>query len=157
METEIEGGAGTASGQRRREMQAGKELKKLRQQLGLSIREVVRASNGMLDKTTVSRIEHGDRGLSIKAVYCFSNIYGIGMETIAELVLKKKALSPKTAFDASPGERNLLKKFRNLTPGRRRLVAEITDAFALVGDYKNVEEGRKHLLRELKRVREDSD
>ena len=48
-------------------MSVGTELRKLRLQQGRSIREVAKASGDMLDKTTISRIERDERGLSLKA------------------------------------------------------------------------------------------
>jgi len=134
-------------------MPVGRELCKIRKQRGLSIREVVRASDGMLDKTTVSRIEHEERGLSLRAAYCFAKIYGVSMESIAELALKKRVGLDRDAFDASPEERLLVQRYRTLTGRRRRMTLEIIRAFALVGDYRTLAESRDRLVGELKQAR----
>jgi transcriptional regulator with XRE-family HTH domain len=131
-------------------LSAGKELKKLRQQRGLTIRDVVKASGGMLDKTTVSRIERDERGLSLKAAYCFSKIFNISMETLFELLHKKKVPQSAIPFDASPQEREFLTVYRTLSIRHRRMVGEIVKAVAILGDFPSTEDGRMRLLKELK-------
>lgn len=73
----------------------GKYLKDLRLGKGLTIREVVLMTGSEIDMTTVSRIENGDRNISFKAAYFFSQIYGVPMEEIAHKVLGKKATLKK--------------------------------------------------------------
>ncbi|MFA6449892.1 MAG: helix-turn-helix transcriptional regulator [bacterium] len=131
-------------------MSAGKELKKLRQQRGFTIREVVKASGGMLDKTTVSRIERDERGLSLKAAYCFSKIFNISMETLYELLNKKKVPANAIPFDTSPQEREFLAIYRTLNIRHRKMVVEIVKAVAMLGDFPSIENGRMQLLKELK-------
>lgn len=137
-------------------MTIGSTLKKLRKQQGRSIREVVNASDGMLDKTTVSRIERDERGLSLKAAYCFSRVYGIDMEALTEMLIKKKIALSRITFDTSPRERQLLQKHRTLARKYQRIVGEIVSAFALLGDYKSTGECRGQLVKDLKRVRKES-
>jgi len=131
-------------------LSAGKELKKLRQQRGFTIREVVKASGGMLDKTTVSRIERDERGLSLKAAYCFSKIFNISMETLYELLNKKKVPANAIPFDTSPQEREFLAIYRTLNIRHRKMVVEIVKAVAMLGDFPSIENGRMQLLKELK-------
>jgi transcriptional regulator with XRE-family HTH domain len=130
-------------------MSVGKEIKKLRKQRGLTIREVVKSSEGSLDKTTISRIERDERGLSFKAAYCFSKIYGIRMETLYELVNRKKISPASIPFDTSPQERDFLEIFRTLSIRRRRMITDIVKAVALLGDASAAENSRLQLLREL--------
>jgi transcriptional regulator with XRE-family HTH domain len=130
----------------------GKEIKKLRKQRGLTIRDVVVASEGNLDKTTISRIERDDRGVSFKAAYCFSKIFDISMETLYELVNRKKVSPASIPFDTSSQERDFLDVFRTLTPRHSRMIAEITKAVAMLGDMQSAENSRSQLLRELKKV-----
>jgi len=131
-------------------LSVGKEIKKLRKQRGLTIREVVKSSEGNLDKTTISRIERDERGLSFKAAYCFSKIYGINMETLYELVNRKKVSPDAIPFDTSPQERDFLEVYRALTMRHRRIIAEITKAVALLGDLPSAENSRRELIREMK-------
>ena len=131
-------------------MSLGKEIKKLRKQRGLTIREVVKASEGNLDKTTISRIERDERGLSFKAAYCFSKIYDIRMETLYELVNRKKVSPAAIPFDTSPQERDFLEVFRILSVRQRRMIAEIVKAVALLGDIPSAENSRIALIKELR-------
>jgi len=135
-------------------MSAGSELKKLRLQRGLTIREVVKQSNGMLDKTTVSRIERDDRGISFRSAYCFSKIYNIEMSILFELLNGKKVAAAQIPFDTSSQEREMLKLYRTLSRTRRRTIDEIVKAMALLGDFPTVEEGRRQLLKELINTKE---
>lgn len=66
-------------------------LKKLRLEKGLTIREVVLMTDEEIDKTTVSRIERGERKISLKAAYYFSEIYGVSLEDLAKKELGSKA------------------------------------------------------------------
>jgi transcriptional regulator with XRE-family HTH domain len=131
-------------------LSVGRELKRLRQQRGLTIREVVKSSGGMLDKTTVSRIERDERGLSLKAAYCFSKIYNLSMETLYELLIKKKVPASAIPFDTSPQEREFLAVFRTLSLRHRRMVTEIVKAVAMIGDFPSIENGRMQVIKELK-------
>jgi transcriptional regulator with XRE-family HTH domain len=128
----------------------GKEIKKLRKQRGLTIREVVKASEGNLDKTTISRIERDERGLSFKAAYCFSKIYDIRMETLYELVNRKKVSPAAIPFDTSQQEREFLEVFRLLSVRQRRMMAEIVKAVSLLGDIPSAENSRAQLMSEFK-------
>lgn len=66
-------------------------LKKLRLEKGLTIREVVLMTGEEIDKTTVSRIERGERKISLKAAYYFSEIYGVSLEDLAKKELGSAA------------------------------------------------------------------
>ena len=125
-------------------------MRKLRLQQGLSIRDVVSASEDMLDKTTLSRIERDERGLSLKAAYCLSRIYNVDMETLAQIVLKKKVSHQRAPFDTSAAERKFLKKHRALSRKHQRIVMEITNGLVLIGDLDSHEEGRRKLIEDLK-------
>ena len=136
-------------------MSAGSQLKKLRERQGRSIREVVDASDGILDKTTVSRIERGERGVSLRAAYCFARIYGVSMEELSEIALKKRLSPSETPFDVSLKEKKLIGRYRTLTGKHKRLVAEITNGFAYLGDYKSLREARDRLLKEVERLSDE--
>lgn len=66
-------------------------LKKLRLEKGLTISEVVLMTGEEIDKTTVSRIERGERKISLKAAYYFSQIYGVSLDDLAKKELGSKA------------------------------------------------------------------
>jgi len=72
-------------------MTAGEFLKKQRLKHDLTIRDVVLMTGSEIDKTTISRIERGERKISLKAAFYFSQIYGITMDEIAKRVLGSKA------------------------------------------------------------------
>ncbi len=72
-------------------MELGAYLKGLRKKAGLTIRDVVEMANEEIDKTTVSRIERNERGLSFKAAYYFSQIYGISLDELAKKMLGSSA------------------------------------------------------------------
>jgi transcriptional regulator with XRE-family HTH domain len=128
----------------------GAQIKKLRKQRGFTLSDVVRASNGLLDKTTVSRIERDERGLSLKAAYAYSRVFNIGMETLYELVTGRKVPQSAIPFDTSQQERDFLKIFRALTPKHRRIASEIVKALAMLGDFSAPYDGRIEILKELK-------
>ncbi len=72
-------------------MKIGSYLKGLREKAGLTIRDVVAMTGEEIDKTTVSRIERDERGLSLKAAYYLSEIYGVDIQEIATKMLGSKA------------------------------------------------------------------
>ena len=106
-------------------MKVGTYLKEMRGQSGLSLRQVVMMSAGMLDKTTVSRVEKNERVPSLRAAYAFSRIYRIRMENIAELALDRKLIPGPPPFAVSDSEKEMLEKIRRLPKPRRALIAEI--------------------------------
>ncbi|MFA6449651.1 MAG: helix-turn-helix transcriptional regulator [bacterium] len=72
-------------------MAIGSYLKGLRKKAGLTIRDVVEMSGDEIDKTTISRIERDERGLSLKAAFFFSEIYEVSIEELAKKMLGAKA------------------------------------------------------------------
>ena len=72
-------------------MTVGAFLKKARLEKGLTLQNIVELTGGRLDKTNISRIERDERGVSMKAAFYFSEIYGIDMKEIAIQDLGKKA------------------------------------------------------------------
>ncbi len=134
-------------------MAMGAALRKLRENQGLSIREVVAASDGVLDKTTLSRIERDERGLSLKAAYLFSQIYNIGMEELCEMAVNRKAKPSRPPFDASATERKLVETYRELNRKRQRTLDEVAKGLRMLGDAKSGDESRRRLLEEIDRAR----
>ena len=72
-------------------MKAGAFLKKARLGKGLTMRDVASLSGERIDKTVISRIENGERGVTLKAAFFFSEIYEIDMKEIAKIELGKIA------------------------------------------------------------------
>jgi len=72
-------------------MAIGAYLKGLRKKAGLTIRDVVEMTGDEIDKTTISRIERDERGLSLKAAFYFSEIYGTDLNELATKMLGSKA------------------------------------------------------------------
>jgi len=66
------------------DMAIGAYLKGLRKKAGLTIRDVVEMTGEEIDKTTISRIERDERGLSLKAAFFFSEIYGADLDDMAK-------------------------------------------------------------------------
>jgi transcriptional regulator with XRE-family HTH domain len=134
-------------------MAIGAKLRELREKQGLSIREVVTASGGALDKTTLSRIERDERGLSLKAAYLFSQIYNISMDELCEMAVNNKAKPARPPFDASATERKLIETYRELNRKRQRTLDEVAKGLRMLGDAKSGEHSRHRLLEELDRAR----
>ncbi|HOX28782.1 MAG TPA: helix-turn-helix transcriptional regulator [bacterium] len=80
-------------------MDLGNFLKKNREKAGLTIRDVVAMSGDEMDKTTVSRIERGERKLSLKAAFFFAQIYGIPLDELAKKALGAKARIHKVKIE----------------------------------------------------------
>jgi len=131
----------------------GKELKKIRTNQGLSIRDVVMASDRILDKTTLSRIERDERGLSLKAAYCLSKIYNINIESLAEISAGKKIKHERIPFDATLEERVFLNKYRILSSRHRKMLDEMAKAFVFFGEYRTSGEARRLMLEELRKIK----
>ena len=72
-------------------MNVGAYLKKCRLEKGLTMRDVVTLAGDNIDKTVISRVERGERGVTLKAAFYFSEIYGIDLKEIAKMDLGKKA------------------------------------------------------------------
>lgn len=69
-----------------------KYLKEVRIKKGLTINEVVEMSGGKVDKTSISRIERDERGISMKIAYYLSKVYGISIDDIAVQVYGKASI-----------------------------------------------------------------
>jgi len=82
---------GPAEEERRYAMNVGAYLKKCRLEKGLTMRDVVTLAGDNIDKTVISRVERGERGVTLKAAFYFSEIYGIDLKEIAKMDLGKKA------------------------------------------------------------------
>mgnify|MGYP006285179777 CR=1 FL=1 len=80
-------------------MTAGEFLKKQRLKNEYTIRDVVLMTGNEIDKTTISRIERGERKISLKAAFYFSQIYDVSMDEIARKVLGKKARIKKVKIE----------------------------------------------------------
>ncbi|MFH1537725.1 MAG: helix-turn-helix transcriptional regulator [bacterium] len=73
-------------------MDTGKYLRKMRKQRGLSLGEVVEKSKNQIDKTTLSRIERNERGVSLTAAYLLSKIYGEDFEDFSRKILQLRGV-----------------------------------------------------------------
>ena len=72
-------------------MDFGKYIRNQRLKNGYTIRDIVDMSAGVMDKTTISRIERNERKVSLKAAYFFSELYDIDMKTLAKKSLGEEA------------------------------------------------------------------
>lgn len=130
-------------------MSLGLYLKSIREQNGLTIKQVVALSEGMLDKTTISRIERDERGLSIKAAYALAKIYHADISEICELSLGLKINITHVPFDTSSDERRLILNYRHLSRARQKAVQEITKGLCLARHPENSAEARRRLMEAL--------
>lgn len=76
------------------DMDTGTYLRKLRVQKGLSLGDVVEKSLDQVDKTTLSRVERNERGVSLATAYLLAKIYGEDFETFAKKLLSLKGIKP---------------------------------------------------------------
>ena len=84
----------------------GKYLKNLRLEKGLSIDQVSQMTDREIDNSGISRIETGQRGVSLKAGFFFAQIYGVSMEDIAKMELGAKARIKKIKIEKKkPGRK----------------------------------------------------
>lgn len=97
----------------------------MRKQHGFSMKEVVYKSNGYLDKTSLSRIERNERGISLKVAYALSKIYNISMEQLVEIILNEKIEINHMPFETSSFEKTLLEAYRLLDNDRKKIVYDI--------------------------------
>ena len=74
-------------------MDTGKFLRKLRSDKGLSLDEVVERAKNQIDKTTLSRIERNERGVSLTAAFLLSKIYDEDFEAFSRKILQLKGVS----------------------------------------------------------------
>lgn len=116
-------------------MELGEYLKKLREQKGLTINQVVMKCRNEIDKTTVSRLEAGQRKLSLKAAYYLSRLYGIELDKMAEMAIGKKPPPAEPRFDVSAEEKGLIMRYRKLTPvlcvSVRNILRNLTSEYSL--------------------------
>ncbi len=110
-------------------MTIGQYLKQIRTQRGLTIRDVADKSGGHLDKTTISRIERDERGISLKAAYALSRIYSIGMDELVEVMIGKAIDLEESVFETSDDERELIRYFRIISRQRRRYILDAQEAW----------------------------
>lgn len=79
-------------------IKAGKFLKTQRIKAGMTIGEASAMTGGNVNKTSLCRIERGERSISLKVAYYLSKLYGVDMEKIAEKECgKAKIKTRKTA------------------------------------------------------------
>jgi len=133
-------------------MSLGRYLKKLRKQNGFTINQVVEQSGGLLDKTTVSRIERDERGISLRAAYAFSMIYNVNLKDMCEYVLEKKLSPEYVPFETSPDERALVENYRILTGPRKRALREIVHGLALTSPHRSSEQARIQLKKTIEEL-----
>ncbi|MEW6200409.1 MAG: helix-turn-helix transcriptional regulator [bacterium] len=119
-------------------MTIGEYLKKLRQQRGYSIRQVVIKSSNTLDKTTISRVEHDQRKLSLKTAYYLAKIYGVTVLDLVEKVVDDRAIVQEVPFNVSLEEQKLVHKFRNLPPALRVSFKNIIYGLTETGENLNL-------------------
>ena len=98
------------------------------------MRQVKQRSQGMLDKTTISRIENGDRRLSLRAAYAFSRIYSISLEQLIERELEMQLPPGEPPFVVSLEEQALIMKYRHLARARRRMAQDVLHGLTLLPD-----------------------
>ena len=137
-------------------MSLGSYLKILRQQNGLTIKQVVDMSQEILDKTTVSRIERDERGVSLKAAYAFAKIYNVSLDEICEYVLGRKIDVAHVPFETSEEERRLLEDYRRLSRMRKRSVHDVVRGLTLVRQPYSSTVARKRLKETLAAMENDS-
>ena len=136
-------------------MSLGNYLKRLRQQNGLTIKQVVDMSHDILDKTTISRIERDERGISLKAAYAFAKIYNVSLDELCEYVLGRKIDLTHVPFETSDDERLLLENYRYLSSQRKKSVHEVVRGLSLTKQPYSSSVARKRLRETLASVESD--
>lgn len=111
-------------------MKLGEYMRNMRMQNGYSLRDVVQKSKGMLDKTTISRIEKNSRTPSLRAVYALSKIYRVKMDDVAEIALGKKTIAGPPPFSISAGEKLMVENYRRLSKKEKLLISDLAAALA---------------------------
>jgi transcriptional regulator with XRE-family HTH domain len=114
-------------------MKTGDYLRNLREQKDLSMRQVMIRSQGLLDKTTISRIEKNERSLSLRAAYAFSKIYQSKLSDLAEIELGVKIPDGDPPMTVSAMEKDLLRQFRRLGRARKTMAMEVVLGLAQLG------------------------
>ncbi len=134
-------------------MNAGPLLRDIRKQLGLSIQTVVHQSNGLLDKTTISRIEKGERRLSLKAAYAFSKVYKIDLGVLAEKTLSYRIENNDFPFSLESDERSLIEMFRLMPKDRRRIMLQMAMTLSEASDIDTLLKTRKKVHESLRLIK----
>ncbi|MEW6203358.1 MAG: helix-turn-helix transcriptional regulator [bacterium] len=128
-------------------MTLGEYLKALRHKHGFSIKQVVIKSKGVLDKASISRIEHGQRKISLNVAYVLSKIYEVNfMELVNKIVDEKDAT--QESFGITNEEMNLLEKFRQLSPVLRVSFKNIL--YTMTGAFSDLPQHEKNIPEPLK-------
>jgi len=81
----------------------------------MTINEAAAMTGGKVDKTSLSRIERGERGISLKVAYCLSKLYGVDMEKIAEKECGKVKIRTRKTSKRKEARKKAKKK-----PGRKK-------------------------------------
>lgn len=136
-------------------MSIGNYLRQIREQNGLTIKQVVAKSGELLDKTTISRIERDERGLSIKAVYALAKVYNISIQDICELYIGKTLEIKHVPFDTSSDERHLILIYRKLTRSRQKSLQEVARGLCLARLPEPTSESRRKLNNALLNIEEE--
>jgi transcriptional regulator with XRE-family HTH domain len=131
------------------EMTIGHFLRRMREQNGLTIKEVSDRSVDILDKTTISRIERDERGLSLKAAYALSRIYNVNIIEICEHATGRKINVEHVPFETSLEERRMIARFRVLSSQRKKAVREIIRGLSLVSSDGSPSAASRQLKRTL--------
>ncbi len=131
------------------DLSLGKYLKEMRKQSGLTIKQIVNMSEGILDKTTISRIERNERGLSLKAAYAFSKTYNIDIMELTEYAIEKKITPERVPFDTNEEEQALIEEFRVLSDRRKKALKEILRGLAMAAEENSSIKVRRKLKETL--------
>ena len=73
-------------------MDSGTYLRKLRLKHKLSLDDVVELSCNQIDKTTLSRVERNERGVSLRNAFFLSKIYSEDFKIFAGTILKLQGI-----------------------------------------------------------------
>lgn len=93
-----------------------KHLINLRKQRGLRIQGVAEMSGGLIDNTTLSRIESGERGLTLKSAYALATVYGVSLNDLCSLAYGSKGeiVEAEGLVDLSDREIDLIRRIRQI-------------------------------------------
>lgn len=108
-------------------------LMNLRKQKDLTMRDVMDRSHGILDKTTISRVEKNQRNLTLRAAYAFSRIYQVPMDVLAETCIGTTLETSEAPLRLSRSEEELIRNFRQLTRSKKFTLMEMIKGFLLLG------------------------
>jgi transcriptional regulator with XRE-family HTH domain len=134
-------------------MTTGELLKELRKQSGLSIREIVERSNGLLDKTAISRIEKGQRGVSFRSAYIFSRIYDVDIKVIAGKTFEGEMAFKDYPKNKNVEEQSLIEIFRLLPKDRKKILLNVALSIAEASEAGSREKARKKVSESLRSAR----